>query len=159
MQKPTWFHQQLIVLRDIFQKNGYPENFIDRCFKLLLNRSHILRKKAYTCKEASGCNNNVPQHLSIGKFDALNKAKQIVIQKSDNGNSMVIVDRENYIEKMENVLSDQNEYQKTAVKNENFLNFITSQEKRIDKIRKKLVDSNSMSKETRRHPKPVGTRD
>ena len=44
------------------------------------------------------------------------------------------------------------------VKDDNFLNFITSQEKRIDKIYKKLVDSNSMSEETRRHLKPVGTR-
>ena len=38
------FHQQLILLREIFQKNGYPENFIDRCFKLFLNRIHILKE-------------------------------------------------------------------------------------------------------------------
>ena len=25
----SMFHQQLILLREIFQKNGYPENFID----------------------------------------------------------------------------------------------------------------------------------
>ena len=31
--------------RKIFQKNGYPENFIDRCFKLFLNRIHILKEK------------------------------------------------------------------------------------------------------------------
>ena len=29
----------------LFQKNGYPENFIDRCFELFLNRIHILKKK------------------------------------------------------------------------------------------------------------------
>ena len=39
------FHQQLILLREIFQKNGYPENFTDRCFQLLLNRIHILKEK------------------------------------------------------------------------------------------------------------------
>ena len=39
------FHQQLILLREIFQKNGYPENFIDRCFKLFLNRINILKEK------------------------------------------------------------------------------------------------------------------
>ena len=44
------------------------------------------------------------------------------------------------------------------LKDDNFLNFVTSQEKRIDKINKKLVHSNSMSEETRRHLKPVGTR-
>ena len=59
---------------------------------------------------------------------------------------------------MEKFLSDQSKFQKTAVKYHNFLNFVTSQEKRIDKIYKKLVDSNSMYKETRIHLKPVGTR-
>ena len=42
------FHQQLILLREIFQKNGYPENFIDRCFKLFLNRIHIVKKNLPT---------------------------------------------------------------------------------------------------------------
>ena len=68
---------------------------------------------------------------------------------SGKGNSIVIVDRVKYIEKMENFLSDQSKFQKITVKDDNFLNFITSQEKRIDKIYKKLVDSNSMSEETR----------
>ena len=90
--------------------------------------------------------------ISKGEFDALknlSQNKQIVIQKSDKGNSIVIVDRVKYIEKMENFLSDQSKFQKTTIKDDNFLNFITSQEKRIDKIYKKLVDSNSMSEETR----------
>ena len=39
------FHSQLTHLRKMTQKNGYPENFIDRCFKLFLNRTHILREK------------------------------------------------------------------------------------------------------------------
>ena len=45
------FHQQLILLREIFQKNGHPENFIDRCFKLFLNRIHILKKKVPTVEK------------------------------------------------------------------------------------------------------------
>ena len=43
----------------------------------------------------------------------------------------------------------------TTVKDDNFLNFITSQEKYIDKIYKKLVDSNCMFKETKT-PKTSG---
>ena len=41
----SMFHQQLIFLREIFRKNGYPENSIDRCFKLILNRIRILKEK------------------------------------------------------------------------------------------------------------------
>ena len=59
---------------------------------------------------------------------------------------------------MENFLSNQSEFQKIALKDDNLLNFITSQEKPIDKIYKKLVGSNSMSEETRKHLKPLGTR-
>ena len=45
------FHQHLILLREIFQKNGYPENFIDRCFSLFLNRIRILKEKVPTVKK------------------------------------------------------------------------------------------------------------
>ena len=44
------------------------------------------------------------------------------------------------------------------MKNDTFLNFVVNEEKRIDTIFKKLVDSNSMSKEMRKFVKPLGTR-
>ena len=47
----SMFHQQLILLREIFQKNGYAENFIDWCFKLFLNRIHILKEKIPTVEK------------------------------------------------------------------------------------------------------------
>ena len=45
------YHQQLILLREIFQKNVYPENFIGRCFKSFLNRIHILKEKVPTVEK------------------------------------------------------------------------------------------------------------
>ena len=86
------------------------------------------------------------------------KNNDIVIQKSDKGNSVVIVDKDTYIKRMENLLSDQRKFEKVTLKNDAFLNFVVNQEKRIDTIFKKLVDSNSMSKEMRKFVKPVGTR-
>ena len=59
---------------------------------------------------------------------------------------------------MENFLSDQSKFYKIPLKDNNFLNFITSQEKCTDKIYKKFVDSNSISEETRRHLKLERTR-
>ena len=53
--------------------------------------------------------------------------------------------------------SKQSKFQKGVVKDDNFLNFISSQENHIAKIYKKFVNSNSMSEETQRHVKPVGT--
>ena len=45
------FHRQLTLLREIFQKNGFLEKFIDRCVKLLLNRIHILKEKAHAVEK------------------------------------------------------------------------------------------------------------
>ena len=88
---------------------------------------------------------------------SLSKNKDIVIQKSGKGNS-VIVDKETYIKRMENILSDERKFERVTLKNDAFLNFVLNQEKRIDTIFKNLVDSNSMSKEIRKSIKPVGTR-
>ena len=52
-------------------------------------------------------NNNVPQHLSKEQFVTLQnlcKNKNIIIQKSDKGDSVVIVDKADYLDKMENLL-------------------------------------------------------
>ena len=101
------------------------------------------------------------QNLSkeeLAALASLSKNKDIVIQKSDKGNSVVIFDKETYIKTMENLLSDQRTFERVNLKNDAFLNFVVNQEKRIDTIFKNLVDNNSMSKEMRKSVKPVGTR-
>ena len=101
------------------------------------------------------------QNLSkeeLAALASLSKNKDIVIQKSDKGNSVVIVDKETYIKRMENLLSDERKFERVTLKNDAFLNFVVNQEKRIDTIFKNLVDSNSMSKEMRKSIKPVATR-
>ena len=106
-------------------------------------------------------NKNPQQSLSKEGLTALtniSKNKDIIIQKSYKGNSIVIVDKDTYIKRMENILSDQRKFEKVALKNDSFLNFVVNQEKRIDTIFKKPVDSISMSKEMRKFVKPVGTR-
>ena len=46
--------QQLILLkRNMIQKNVYPENFIDRCFKLFVNRIHILKERVSIVEKRS----------------------------------------------------------------------------------------------------------
>ena len=69
----------------------------------------------------------------------------MIIQKSDKGNSLVIVDRQDYIKKMDNILSDQKKFT-VNLKDDTLLNFAVNQEKR--KVLKKLVESNSMTEKT-----------
>ena len=106
-------------------------------------------------------NNNVPQHLSKEEFLALQnvrKNKNIAIQKSDKGNSVVVVHKADYLDKMENRLNDTRKFENTNLKNDGILNFTINQEKSVGNILKKLVTSSSISEETRRSLKPVGTR-
>ena len=40
----TQFHTKLIFPKGIFQKNGYPKNLIDKCFKKFLNNIHLVKE-------------------------------------------------------------------------------------------------------------------
>ena len=105
-------------------------------------------------------NNNVPQNLSMEEFTALQnlcKNKDLIIQKSDKGNSVVIVQRQD-LEKMNDILSDQKKYSKVSLKDGTLLDFAINQEKHIDKVLKKFVESKIMTEKTRKSLKPVGTR-
>ena len=58
-------------------------------------------------------NNNLPQSLSKEEFIALqnfSKYKDMIIQKSDKGNCVVIVDRQDYLKKMDDTSSDQKKF-------------------------------------------------
>ena len=108
-------------------------------------------------------NNNVPQYMS--KEDSLLyqtslkiKKNLIIQQKSDKGNSVVIVKRQDYLKKMNDILSDQKNFSKVRLKDDTLLNFTINQEKHVDKVLKKLVKSMSMTEKTRKSLKPVYTR-
>ena len=70
----------------------------------------------------------------------------------------MIADKGNYLDKMENLLNDTREFEKINVKNNGILNFAIKQEKRVGNVLKKLVAANSISEETWKSLKPVGTR-
>ena len=82
----------------------------------------------------------------------------MTIQKSDKGNSVAIVQREDYLEKMNDILSDQKKFSKVSFKDDTLLNFAINQEKHVGKVLKKCVESKSMTEKTRKSLKPVGAR-
>ena len=61
---------------------------------------------------------------------------------------MVIVDREDYIKKMNDILNDKKKFWKINMKDNTLLNFAINQEKHVDKLRKKRVEPNSMTEKT-----------
>ena len=69
-------------------------------------------------------NANVPQNLSHKKLKALEKLykNNAVVQKADKGNSVVLVDRDVYVNHMENILKDNTKFEKVVIKTR-ILNF------------------------------------
>ena len=61
----------------------------------------------------------------LGALTSLSKNKDIIIKKSDKGNS-VITDKDNYIKRMKNLLIDQRKLEKGTLKNDAFLNFVVN---------------------------------
>ena len=118
------------------------------------------RTKEVALSSYRNYDNNVPQHLSKQEFLALQnlrKNKNIGIQKSDKGNSAVVVDKADYLDKTENLLNDKLTFEKINLKNDGTSNFAINQEKLVDNILKNLVASNSISEKTWRSFKPVRT--
>ena len=56
--------------------------------------------------------------------------------KSDKSNSVVVVDKADYLDKMGNVLKHTQKLKKINLKNDGILNFAVNQEKRVDNILK-----------------------
>ena len=45
------FHTELIFLKGMFQKNGYPKNFIDKCFKKFFIIVHLFKENVPTVEK------------------------------------------------------------------------------------------------------------
>ena len=59
---------------------------------------------------------------------------------------------------MNDILSDQKKFSKVRLKDDTLLNFAINQEKHVDKVLKKFVESKSVTEKTRKSLKPVGSR-
>ena len=70
-------------------------------------------------------------------FKNLFKNKDSIIQKTDKGNYVIIVDRKDYIKKMNNILSDQKKSTIVNLKDDTLLNLAVNQQKHVGKVLKK----------------------
>ena len=76
---------------------------------------------------------NLPRNLSNGEFKALqnlSRKTNLVVQKSDRGNSVVILDKDVCIKHMES-LNDKAKFEKVDAK-KGLLNFTVNHEKRVN---------------------------
>ena len=113
---------------------------------------HKNKNKRSSLSPYQNYNYKVLQHYPKEVFLALQNLHKNTnsIQKSDKDQSLVIADKADYLDKMENLLNDTRSFEKLNLKNDGILNTAVNHEKRPQNIFRKLVASNNISEETRR---------
>ena len=94
----------------------------------------------------------------FASLKSLSKNDSLIIQKSDKGNFIAIIDKDDYLQKMRNILSDSSKFSEVSVTNEKHLNFFVNIEKQITDLLKQLNDSQVISDTEYKKLKPKGSR-
>ena len=120
-----------------------------------------LKDCALTSFDTYNKNEHAPENLTSDEFSALKNLgsqNDLVVQKSDKGNSVVIIDKHAYVRKVEELLSDPNKFQKLNIKPGKELQAVEKMEARVRNILKKLLASNKIDKKQFEKLKPIGSR-
>ena len=105
-------------------------------------------------------NNLLEETLSKKELESLknlSKNPDIVIQKSDKGNSVVILDKKVYLEKMKEMLNKNDQFLKLSIQEEKHYNFLINLEKKIREPLKELYQLDIIDKKTYDKLCPVGS--
>ena len=105
--------------------------------------------------------NTFEKHLPKVAFDALKillKNEDIIIQKADKGNTVVILNRKDYVCKMKNILNDSSKFHKVYIDHDKILNHLIYMENRVTDVLKNLRDKNEISSEQYKDFSPSGSR-
>ena len=118
-----------------------------------------LRDCAFTSYRDVG--KNIDRNLSKEEHFALKnlvKNKDLVIQQADSGNTVVILNKNDYSLKMKKTLSDTSKFQKLSIDKNKVLNHIVNMEYRITEVLKKLKEKQQISEKKYMNLHPVGSR-
>ena len=86
----------------------------------------------------------------------LSKNKDLIIQKSDKCNSIVLINKSDYLDKMYNILSDSKKFVKSSLVDDKHLNFIIGIEKKLTDLLTELKASEAISETNYKKRKPRG---
>ena len=88
----------------------------------------------------------------------LNENKEIVIQKSDKGKSVVILNKDVYTSRVKTLLSDHTKFEKLKIDPNKELNFIINSELRVKEVLKEIKKKNQIDQEQYFKLCPSGSR-
>ena len=120
-----------------------------------------LQDTAFISYSAFNKDNYLPSNLSKDEFDSLCKLKienSLVIQKTDKGNIIVILDKDCYLKSVEKLLKDFYKFKNIPLAPDKDLNYIINFEKRVTDLLKKRKNKVTLSEETNNKLRPVGSK-
>ena len=139
-----------LLFRDVKQENLHSED-------LSLIKARLLDTALSSYKSFSR-DQSPSENLTESEFKALrhlSKNKNIVIQKADKGNTIVILDKISYIRAIEEILNDDTKFSNLEIPAGKEINYITNLEKKITSDLKLLKDEEIIDKATYKNIKPV----
>ena len=98
-------------------------------------------------------------NLSKPEYDALKKLtsnEDIVIHKSDKGNSVVIVNRTDYLKRMQEMVDDASKFEKVSVQEGKDYNQMIKETKEVDSLLSELLTKHAISADQREKLSPKG---
>ena len=91
------------------------------------------------------------------KIKLLVKVKDLVIQKADKGDNIVILNRSDYISKLSKILDDTSKFKRVNIKQGKALNHLIHMEERIICLLKSLEDQGEISEKEKKDLYPSGS--
>ena len=78
-------------------------------------KARTTRHSALTTYQKFSSDQDPPENLTPSEFKVCQKTKNIVIQKADKGNTLMILDKCSYISRMEEILNDNSKFSKLDI--------------------------------------------
>ena len=103
---------------------------------------------------------NVPKNLTKAEFNAMKKLannNDLIIQKADKGNCIVIINKNTYLQNINNILADETKFESITFKKDE-VNYLLDMEKKIRCVLNELLKSHKISKQEFDKMLPIGSR-
>ena len=123
-----------LLLRDV-SKLPVPDNMLER-LKFEIKREAFPSYDNYSFWDE--LNISKGEHAALKGLSANN---DLIIQESDKGNSVVLLNRNDYIKRLNEMLSDSSKFKKLNIKPGKEINFLLQQEDRLTNFLKKVKRS------------------
>ena len=141
-----------LLFKPMSQAENISVDDIAACKAALQNEAHNMLHDFDPKKEQ----NLLPDEVQALK--SLRSDKSIIIQKSDKGNSVVLLNKTTYIQRMEELLADTTKFTKLDIEDGKDYNHIWNQELRVRKELQKLLNSKAINEDTYNKLCPSGSR-